>query len=122
MMLNLSPTEREILEVLWMYGAMGNGELSGHFAKRGKVWKRQTINTFFVRLMEKGLVVREDHKYAASCTKREFEQRQAREVLGTLYDGSLKNFIAALSGGESLTEQEARELDDLIDDLGKKHS
>ncbi len=119
-MLNLSPTEREILEVLWEHGPMGNGELSKYFAERGKQWKRQTVNTFFSRLMEKGLVVRENHKYAVSCTKREFEQRQAREVLGTLYEGSLKNFIAALGGGESLTEQEARELNSLIDGWEKQ--
>ena len=46
--------------------------------------------------------------------KKEFEQRQTREILDSLYGGSLSNFIVALTGGGKMTKEEAEELEDLL--------
>lgn len=113
-MITLSPTEKEIMEVLWESEGMTNNEIILHFRERGKDWKRQTTSTFLTRLLQKGVVVKEGHKYRAGCTKKEFEQRQTREILDSLYGGSLKNFVAALTGGGRMTEKEAEELKDLL--------
>lgn len=113
-MYGLSPTEFEIMEVLWKFDSMTNKELILYFRDQGKDWKRQTSNTFFTRLMQKGLVSRHGHRYTAACTREEFEKRQAKEVLDTMYDGSLRKFISALHGGDDLSEEETRKLDELI--------
>lgn len=109
-MLTLSPTEDEILEVLWKSEGMTNNEIILYFRERGKEWKRQTSSTFLARLMQKGLLTKEGHRYRPSCTKEEFRRRQAKEIIDSMYDGSLSNFIAALNGGEKMTGEEAEEL------------
>lgn len=113
-MITLSPTERDIMEVLWKSEGMTNNDIVLYFRERGKDWKRQTTSTFLTRLLQKGVVVKDGHKYRAGCTKQEFEQRQTREILDTMYGGSLKNFVAALTGGERMAEREAEELKDLL--------
>lgn len=112
-MLTLSPTENEIMEVLWKSEGMTNNEIILYFRERGKEWKRQTTSTFLTRLMQKGLLTKEGHRYRPSCTKEEFKRRQAREIIDSMYGGSLSNFIAALNGGEEMTEKEAEELEKL---------
>lgn len=114
-MISLSPTEKEIMEVLWDSGGMTNNDIVVYFRGVGKEWKRQTASTFLTRLMQKGLVIREGHRYTARYTKKEFERKQTREILESMYGGSLKNFIAALDGGEQMTEKEREELKDLLD-------
>ena len=113
-MITLSPTEKEIMEVLWKSEGMTNNDIVLCFREKGKDWKRQTTSTFLTRLLQKGVVVKEGHKYRAGCTKKEFEQRQTREILDSLYGGSLSNFIEALTGGGKMTKEEAEELEDLL--------
>ena len=72
-MLSLSPTEKEIMEVLWKSEGMTNNEIILYFKERGREWKRQTTNTFLTRLADKGLVTKTGHKYKAAYTKQEFE-------------------------------------------------
>lgn len=108
---NLTPSEQDIMNVLWESKRwMTIHELIEYFEKSGKSWKRQTINTFLTRLIEKDLVVKDNRKYFYIYTKEEFEARRAHEILDSFYGSSLKNFIAALSGGYSLSSEEAVEL------------
>lgn len=39
--------------------------------------------------------------YWAAITKEEFEQAKAKRILDVLYQGSIKNFLTALYGGEN---------------------
>lgn len=112
-MFSLSPTEKEIMEVLWHSEGMTNNDIVVCFRELGKDWKRQTTSTFLTRLMQKGLLKKEGHRYVPEYTKEEFERLQARDILSSMYGGSLKNFIAALSGGRQMTEKEAEELEKL---------
>lgn len=115
---NLTPAEQAIMEVLWERKHWVTiSELIEYFDHLGKTWKRQTINTFLARLIEKGLVVKNGRKYIYACTKEEYEAQKASEVLKTLYGGSLKNFVAALSGNHTLKSEDINELRDYLDKL-----
>ncbi|MCI9298585.1 MAG: BlaI/MecI/CopY family transcriptional regulator [Lachnospiraceae bacterium] len=118
-MISLSPAEREIMEVIWDSDGMTNNNIVVHFRNLGKEWKRQTTSTFLTRMMQKGLLRKEGHKYMASCTREEFVRRQTREILDDMYGSSLKNFIVALNGGGQMTDQEAEEIRELLDMRGK---
>ena len=49
-MITLSPTEKEIMEVLWKSEGMTNNDIVLCFREKGKDWKRQTTSTFLTRL------------------------------------------------------------------------
>lgn len=112
---DLSATEREIMEVLWLVGGVelnkvSTGRVMDIFTERGKNWKRQTLNTFFARLEEKGLIRRERGTVEACYSKSEYQSLCCREILNQSYDGKLSNFICAFCGTETINEEEAEQL------------
>lgn len=108
----LSETEYEIMEVLWKAAApMSASQLSAYFHERhGKEWKASTLATFLSRLTQKGVITSEREGrvpyYHPIKSQREYERDGAQGILDTLYDGSIRNFFAALYGGRGMTDEE----------------
>lgn len=91
-----------------------------HFNKvEGKDWKKQTLNTFFIRMIQKGALKSERKEtyclYSPIYKREEYEQMRAQNLLNTMYGGKLKNFILALSGGKKISKEDAAELKKLLD-------
>ncbi len=112
----LSQTEREIMEYFWdAEGEHDFASLMKYFNEEGgKEWKKQTLNTFLSRLLDKGLLERrmEGRKayYRYRLDRKQYEQEKAKEVLENGYDGKLSHFIAALTGSSHVTEDDEQEL------------
>lgn len=79
-----------------------------------KNWKKQTLNTFLSRLIDKGLLDRKKEGtkayYGAVLTKAEFRQNKARAILEECYEGKISHFIAALTGNTAITSMDEQEL------------
>lgn len=117
----LSETELEIMEVLWERKEFcKTHELLDYFNERGKNWKRQTLNTFFIRLEELGLVTRDRSVVKASGTKADYLKMQSREILEGLYGGDMGVFCAAFTGKAMLTEEEKNTLFAMIEQWDKE--
>lgn len=115
---SLSPAEEEILTVLWENKKWTTcSELVSHFHKQGKDWKRQTVNTFLSRLLEKGFVVKNGRSYIYNFTKEEFDSLKAKELVETFYSGSVKNFMSALTGKNRLEPKYVNELKEYLDGI-----
>lgn len=117
----LAGAEQEVMEALWANeGMLSTSELLERMNKKGKSWKRQTLNTILARLEEKGCVSRPRAFVKASISKKDLLQLQTREILDHFYEGKLKNFCAALVGDARLDEDEVESLNAMIDELQKK--
>lgn len=117
-MITISPTEKEIMEVLWLSEGMTNNEIMIYFNNRNKNWARQTTHTFLSRMVKKGLLNRENHRYYTAYSKQQLENEIAQGILDIMYNNSLTNFIAALSNsGEKLAEEEIEKLKQMIDTM-----
>ena len=116
----MSETEMEIMQRLWVQGTpLSTSELLAYFNdEKEKRWKIQTISTFLSRLTEKGFVVPmqkgRGYIFTPAVTHAQYKSAEAKNVLDELYDGSAKNFFAALYGGNLLTEKELTELKRLL--------
>lgn len=107
----LTDSEYIIMNILWTQKHwMTIAELGAELEQRGIFWKRQTINTFLSRLIKKDMVVQNSRKYIFSHTKAEYESLRAREYLRSEYNGSLKKFLAALSGNQEIDAEDAATL------------
>lgn len=119
---NVSSTEMEILQWLWKEDRkITSREILDYFnGNTGKNWKKQTLNTFLSRLLKKGLLETESignkFLYYPALSKQDYEQCKARDLLEKLYSGSIRNFVAALSGGERLNKKESDEIRELLDE------
>ena len=118
----LSETEYEIMEVLWKAEApMSAAQLASYFAeRRSKEWKASTLATFLARLTQKGLISSEREGrvpyYHPIKSQKEYERDGAQGILDTLYDGSIRNFFAALYGGAQMSEEDRDSLREWLDD------
>lgn len=118
----LSDAEQEIMESLWSGGkwltAMEILELCNE--RTGKDWKRQTVNTFLTRLIAKGFVTKRGHKFIYTYTSDEVKCQEAVDMLDSQFDGSLYNFISAISGTKKINSDDAEQLKKMLEDLESK--
>lgn len=111
----LSDTEMELMEVIWeCEPPVTSTELMNIFAGRGKDWKAQTISTFLSRLVDKGALEATRHgrtnKYVPLISPEDYKLAETQHVLDGLYQGSVKNMIAALYDGDKLSDEDIAEL------------
>ncbi len=109
--LDISETEREVMEKLWDYQeGIKQSQLLALFLADGKEWKRQTLNTFLSRLEDKGLVQREHRVAKPVYSREEYNYIQMKTAIDQMYGGRLSNFVAAFSEKNAINESEAQEL------------
>lgn len=109
-------SELTVLEVLWRIGTLPAKQISVILqAEIG--WNKNTTYTVIKKLVEKGLVKRTEPGFqcTALVTRQDVQKGALSDLLGKLFHNSRKLVIAELLSEESLTEQEVRELHQLID-------
>ncbi|NDO47691.1 BlaI/MecI/CopY family transcriptional regulator [Clostridium sp. MD294] len=116
---NLSATEIEIMEYIWSTDKkLIAAEILNYFNEnKSKNWKKQTLNTFLVKLIEKGTLqydVSKNKKYyyptPQSQTKTEHIKHWTQNFIQNTFDGSLYHFLYAFTGGSTLSKNHADEL------------
>lgn len=118
----ISETEMEIMEVLWGTDhPLATTDLLDYFNKDGgKNWKSQTISTFLTRLSEKGFVAISSNGrgnlHSAVLSHAEYNKLEAQGILRSMYNGSIKNFIATLYSGDDVSNEEISELKKWLDE------
>lgn len=118
---DVSETEKEILEYLWEnpQGVLSREMLEYFNEKKQKDWKKQTLNTFLLRLAEKGLIEGKAQGvkkiYQAVYDAKEYEAKKAESILENNYGGSVRNFVMALTGGEKIDKAMADDLRKMLE-------
>ena len=93
---SVSEAELEVMEMLWdQDGAVKQSYLLALFEEDGKHWKRQTLNTFLLRLEDKGLIKRENRLVEPLYGRDEYANIQVKAVLDRIYRGKLSNSMTA---------------------------
>lgn len=123
---DLKPKEYEIMKFIWanIPDGVAFGEIHDFVNSLGKKESRQRINCFIQSLLSKGILTatgEDRHKvYTPTISKQEYDQILANQLLNQLFDGSLKTFVSALSGGDSISDENAKELRKLLRERNKK--
>lgn len=109
----ISDAELEVMRILWREKrAVSFSDI--RIELRDKMgWEKSTIATLLRRLQKKGAVSiqeKEIHYYMPNITKEDYIMLKKRSLIDKLYDGSTKNFVAALCQNGELTEADIDEL------------
>ena len=119
----LSDTELYIMEYLWtLHEPQSFAQLLQYFTEvEHKEWKKQTLNTFLLRLTKKGFITTTApgfrRLYAPAMTKEAYHHQYARQVLDNSFGSSITSFLSAFTGGQKITEEEKNELMDYLKGL-----
>ena len=111
----LSETELEVMEVIWENATTVTvNQLLDIFESKG--WKTSTLSTILNRLIEKGFLTKtlsgKTNYYDPALTLSEYKKYETHSFLSRLYNGKVKNFIAALVDDEELSQDDIAELKD----------
>lgn len=116
--MKISESEMKIMKLIWQRGAMTAADV---LDEAHEDWKITTVFTFLKRLCDKGMLeVSKDGKinyYKACVTEDEYKRSQSEEFLNDMYSGSVKNFLAALYGGDKPAKKDIDELKEWFENL-----
>lgn len=109
----LSETEMEVMEVIWEVAApVTVAQLLDIFESKG--WKTSTLSTILKRLIEKGYLTKsmigKVNYYNPVLTLDEYKKHETQSLLSRLFNGKVKNFIAALVDDDELSRDDIAEL------------
>lgn len=119
--IQITDAEQEIMKILW---AHPEGMTSGALREKlDKSWERTTVLTLLSRLVDKGAVSNDKNKrpsvYKSLLSKEDYGLSRTRSLLENLYNGSVKNMMAALCTSGDLTEEDFRQLQALLNKEAK---
>lgn len=117
-MKRLPDSELELMMIIWDTGAsITRTEIEERLPAERRI-SSTTVLSFLTRLQEKGFVqvqkIGRNNVYEALISKEEYLRAESRSIWKRLYQGSVKNFMTALSDGEELSDQDLEELQEFL--------
>ncbi|MBE6651468.1 MAG: BlaI/MecI/CopY family transcriptional regulator [Ruminococcaceae bacterium] len=117
--INIGEAELEIMKVLWDAGESVNSQYISE-AVEDKNWKRTTILTFLTRLVDKGAIKAEKrgklYYYTPIISQKEYRGSQTKNLIKSLYNGSVKDFALSLFEEQVISDKEIEELRAIFED------
>ncbi len=103
--------------LVWEAEPVNSGELA-RLAEARLGWKKSTTYTVIKRLSDRGVLKNENAVISALYSKEQIQRQESREFLDRTFGGSLPAFLAAFTGSERLSPQEAEAIKRMIDEYG----
>ncbi len=117
--LSLSLADHRLLDLVWESEPIPSPQLC-KLAEARLGWKRTTTYTVIKRLCDKGCLKNESTIVSSLVEREAVQQADGREVLQRSFGGSLPNFLASFLKAGSVSDQEAAEIEKLLEDY--KHN
>lgn len=123
----LSATEYELMEFFWDNpGEKSFKEILEYFNNvKGKNWKKQTLSTFLTILQNRGYLKadmsRKKYLYSPTRQREEHVTSWLRKLCSDFFGDSLGRFLTAFSGGQQLSDKDAQELREYLDQYDKNN-
>ena len=112
---HITEAEDKLACIIWREAPLTSPELVT-LAERELNWKKSTTYTMLRRLCNKGIFANVNANVSILLTRDEQNIRQSRRVIEDLYGGSLPKLVAAFIGDGALTQDQAKEIQHMIDE------
>lgn len=109
----ISDSELEVMRVLWEAGVALPITVIREKLQERKGWEATTVKTLVARLLNKEAISQEKRKvfyYFPLISEKEYTRWATGSFVGSLYNGSAKNLIAALLDSDGLSKEDLEEL------------
>ncbi|MCI8752597.1 MAG: BlaI/MecI/CopY family transcriptional regulator [Lachnospiraceae bacterium] len=118
MEIKLFDSELKVMEILWREGDLTAGQIAS-ILKEETGWNRNTTYTVIKKCIDKGAIERIEPKFIckALISKEDVQAYETEELVERMFNGSKKQFFAALLSGQTLTPDEIQELKDMANQI-----
>ena len=108
-------SEYRLCLILWEHEPIKSSELV-QLCREQLGWKPTTTYTVIKRLCGKGCLKNENAIVTSLVDRATVQQADGQEVLQRSFNGSLPNFLAAFLRAGSVSDQEAAQLEELLEE------
>ena len=115
---NLSLADHRLLDLVWEAQPVPSPQLC-RLAEDRLGWKRTTTYTVIKRLSDKGYLKNENAVVTALVDRDSVQQADGKEVLRRSFGGSLPSFLAAFLRTGQVSDQDAAEIERMLDEYRK---
>lgn len=117
--ISIGDAELEIMKVIWKANEpITSLDIGKDVEDKG--WKKTTIATFLTRLVEKGALSANKqgklYYYTPLITEKEYRKSQTRNLIKTLYNGSVRDFAVSFFEEQKLSDKDIQELKAIFED------
>ena len=112
----LFDSEIKVMEIIWEKGPLSAKEIS-LIAAASIGWNKNTTYTVIKKLEAKGFIRRDEPGFICTplVTREEVQKQETESLINRFFGGSKKALFSALIDKEDLTDEQAEELQRLID-------
>lgn len=110
----LGMMEGRFADIIWQSAPISTGDLV-KVCETQFGWKRTTTYTMLKRLCQRGIFKNDGGTVIVLMPKEKFHQRQSEQFVSDTFGGSLPAFIATFTKGKTLSDEDADEIQRLID-------
>ena len=115
----LGAVQERFADIVWEREPIPSGELA-KVCEEELNWKRPTTYTVLRKLCEKGLLQNKDGIVTSLVSREAFYSAKSEQIIEDSYRGSLPSFVAAFLSGNSLSAEEADEIQKMINAFKKE--
>lgn len=117
--ISIGDAELEIMKVIWKAKeSITSLDIGKEVEDKG--WKKTTIATFLTRLVEKGALSADKqgklYYYTPLVTEKEYRESQTKNLIKTLYNGSVRDFAVSFFEEQKLSNDDIKELRAIFED------
>ena len=117
--LRMGVVEAKFADIIWEHEPVTTSELI-KLSEQTLNWKRTTTYTVLRRLCERGIFQTENRTVTSLMSRQEFYSMQSERFVEDTFEGSLPSFLAAFTARKSLTPEEIREIQKIIDSCSEQ--
>ena len=117
--INLTLADHRLLDLVWRDQPVPSPQLC-KAAEQALGWKRTTTYTVLKRLCDKGVLQNEATIVTALADRDSIRQAEGEEVLNRSFGGSLPSFLAAFLRAGQVSDQDAAEIERMLEEYRKK--
>ena len=112
----LFDSEIKVMEIIWEKGPLSAKEIS-LIAAASIGWNKNTTYTVIKKLEAKGFIRRDEPGFICTplVSREQMQKQETESLINKFFGGSKKALFSALIDKEDLTDEQAEELQRLID-------
>ncbi|HPX92711.1 MAG TPA: BlaI/MecI/CopY family transcriptional regulator [Bacillota bacterium] len=117
--ISLGEVESRFAEIIWDHEPLHSRDLV-KLCEKTLDWKRSTTYTVLRKLIDRGLFRNEGGMVSSVISREEYEALQSEQFVEQSFDGSLPAFIAAFTRRKSLSQEEADQIRQMIEEAARE--
>ena len=115
----LFDSEYRFMQIVWDHAPVRSGVLVD-LCNAELGWKKSTTYTVIKKLCEKGFIENNDAVVSVLISQDEAQREESTQFVERTFGGSLPSFIAAFLSGKKISDEEADEIRQMIDEYQNK--